>query len=204
MGMLAGRLLGLDLPQTDKRLLTIMETDGCTADGVSAATGCWVGRRTLRIEDYGKVAATFVDTRTRQAVRIVPSPEARQLARQYAPEAHTRWEGQRLGYQRLPDDLLLVWQEVRLVNALEAIIGQHDQPAICQACGEEIINQREVIHEGMVLCHPCAGIAYYQPVALSSAPGLAWFLPQQARGDGWLHGQRGVGSNGRFGNGESN
>jgi formylmethanofuran dehydrogenase subunit E len=60
MGRLAGRLLGLDLPQSDtqasglsasKRLLTIMETDGCAADGVAVATGCWVGRRTLRIED---------------------------------------------------------------------------------------------------------------------------------------------------------
>jgi formylmethanofuran dehydrogenase subunit E len=45
-------------------LLTILETDGCAADGVSAATGCWVGRRTLRVEDFGKVAATFVDTQT--------------------------------------------------------------------------------------------------------------------------------------------
>ena len=49
MGLYAGDLLGLDLPQTRKRLLTIMETDGCGADGVSVATNCWVGRRTMRI-----------------------------------------------------------------------------------------------------------------------------------------------------------
>lgn len=77
MGLLAGRELGLDLPQTGKRLLTIIETDGCFADGVSVATGCWVGHRTLRVEDYGKVAATFVDTDCRQSVRIVPHPGAR-------------------------------------------------------------------------------------------------------------------------------
>ena len=59
MGLLAAEVMGLDLPQTDKRLLTIIETDGCAADGISVATGCWVGRRTLRVEDYGKVAATF-------------------------------------------------------------------------------------------------------------------------------------------------
>ena len=62
MGLLAAELLSLDLPQTDKRLLTIVETDGCFTTGLSVATNCWVGRRTLRVEDYGKVAATFVDT----------------------------------------------------------------------------------------------------------------------------------------------
>lgn len=48
MGILAGKLLDIPVPQTDKRLLTITETDGCAADGVSVATTCSVGRRTLR------------------------------------------------------------------------------------------------------------------------------------------------------------
>ena len=43
MGMLAGELLGLELPQTDKRLITFVETDGCFADGVAVATGCTLG-----------------------------------------------------------------------------------------------------------------------------------------------------------------
>jgi formylmethanofuran dehydrogenase subunit E len=62
IGMYAGELLGLELPQTDKRLYTFVETDGCFADGVSVAAGCWLGRRTMRLMDYGKVAAVFVDT----------------------------------------------------------------------------------------------------------------------------------------------
>ncbi|MBK9095054.1 MAG: hypothetical protein IPM84_20295 [Anaerolineae bacterium] len=53
-------LLALDLPQTDSAWLAITETDGCFVDGVSAVTGCYVGRRTLRVEDFGKVAAVFV------------------------------------------------------------------------------------------------------------------------------------------------
>ncbi len=40
MGILAGKLLGLDLPQERKRLFVFMETDGCAADGVSVSTGC--------------------------------------------------------------------------------------------------------------------------------------------------------------------
>ena len=64
-----------------------METDGCAVDGVSVATGCSFGRRTMHILDFGKTAATFVDRETLKAVRIYPNPEARRLARLYAPDA---------------------------------------------------------------------------------------------------------------------
>jgi formylmethanofuran dehydrogenase subunit E len=55
IGLAAGEALDLDLPRADKRLLMLVETDGCFADGVSVATGCWLGRRTLRLVDYGRV-----------------------------------------------------------------------------------------------------------------------------------------------------
>ena len=149
MGMLAGRELGLALPQIDtradgasagKRLLTIVETDGCACDGISAATGCWVGRRTLRVEDYGKVAATFVDTHTKRALRIIPRREARSLAAAFAPEARNtcpersrrKWEAQRLGYQRMPDDLLLTVQVVTLAASIEWIVSRAGRRAACQ------------------------------------------------------------------------
>src|SRR5215203_6520409 len=70
MGLWAGELLALEVPQQAKRLLAIVETDGCFCDGVAVAANCWVGRRTMRVEDHGKVAATFVDTQTSQAWRI--------------------------------------------------------------------------------------------------------------------------------------
>ncbi|MCZ7672117.1 MAG: formylmethanofuran dehydrogenase subunit E family protein [Chloroflexi bacterium] len=44
-----------------------METDGCGADGVAVAADCHVGRRTLRVVDYGKMAATFVDVQTEES-----------------------------------------------------------------------------------------------------------------------------------------
>src|SRR5512147_1651333 len=77
IGLLADRLFEMTLPQLEKRLLAIAETDGCFVDGLSAASGCYVGRRTLRIEDYGKTAATFVDILTEQAIRITPRIEIR-------------------------------------------------------------------------------------------------------------------------------
>src|SRR5919201_3522868 len=94
MGLLAGDLLGLDLPRRDKRLLVLAESDGCFADGISVATGCWLGRRTLRVVDYGRVAATVVDTASARAVRLRPHPQARNRALHCAPRAIDDWHAQ--------------------------------------------------------------------------------------------------------------
>ena len=161
IGLLAGRVLEIPLPQPEKRLLAIAETDGCFVDGISAATGCYVGRRTLRIEDYGKTAATFIDTLTEQAVRIVPRLNIRELAWDHTSSAHNNWEAQLIGYQYIPDELLLDWQWVKLTVPVQQIIGQAGKRLTCEVCGEEIINQREVVREGSVLCRSCAGDSYF-------------------------------------------
>jgi formylmethanofuran dehydrogenase subunit E len=165
MGIYAGRLLGLELPQADKRLVTIAETDGCFVDGVSVTTGCSVGRRTMRVEDYGKVAATFVDSHTGRSVRIVPKSDARTLAREYAPSEGSNWDTMLLGYQIMPDELLFTWQTVALSTPIKDIVSRADVLVGCQACGEEIINEREVVVDDRVLCRSCAGFSYYTPLA---------------------------------------
>lgn len=161
MGMLAGETLGLELPQSDKRLYTIVETDGCASDGIAVATNCWVGRRTMRVEDYGKVAATFADTRTGQAIRIAPGRDIRQHARRYAPEARSRWEAMLIGYQRMPSSELLVVQHVALKTPVEQLISHVGARSQCDLCGEEIFNQREIARDGATLCRSCAGEGYY-------------------------------------------
>lgn len=170
MGLLAGRLHGLDLPQPDKRLFVFMETDGCAADGVAVSTGCSVGRRTMRLVDFGKVAATFIDTHSARAIRIHPHPEARQRALALLPQAQSRWHAQLEGYQTLPDPELLVAEPVQLQVDLGAIISQAVVRAVCQMCGEEIINEREVRRGEVILCQACAGEAYYRRTDY----GLSW------------------------------
>lgn len=162
MGLAAGRWLGLDVPQSDKRLLTLVETDGCLIDGLAVATGCHVGRRSMVVYDFGKVAATFIDTQSGRAVRIVPSQLSRKLAKSYAPEAESRWHAYLLGYQRMPDEELLTIQEVTLDISLAEILSKDGYRVNCDICGEEIINEREVRREGLILCRPCAGQRYYR------------------------------------------
>lgn len=163
MGLAAGQWLDLPTPQTDKRILTIVETDGCLIDGLAASTGCRVGRRTMRVLDFGKAAATFIDTHTGRAVRIVPTVNARRQAPTFAPEAASRWEAYLLGYQRMPDTELLNLQEVTLTLSLEQILSKDGYRVMCDHCGEEIFNEREVIRNGLTLCRSCAGESYYTP-----------------------------------------
>jgi formylmethanofuran dehydrogenase subunit E len=161
MGLAGGAALGMHLPRRDKELLIIIETDGCFADGVVAATGCTVGHRTLRVEDYGKVAVTFVNVESGRAVRLAPRPDVRQRAHLYAPEQPRRYDAQLHGYQRMPDDELFVLQAVSLRTPVKHLVSRPGLRVNCQHCDEEIINQRELHREGKVLCAACAGQAYY-------------------------------------------
>lgn len=152
---------------SSKRILTIIETDGCFADGISAATHCTVGHRTLRVEDYGKIAATFVDTKTGLAYRIAPVLDIREKAYQYAPGEFRHYFAQMHAYQTMPDEEMFTVSEVQLTTPLEALISKPGLRVNCGVCGEEVMNEREVIHDQTVLCYSCAGAAYYQtPIPL--------------------------------------
>ena len=164
IGLAGASALGLDLPRRDKRLLVILETDGCFADGIEAATGCTVGHRTLRIEDYGKIAATFVDVETERTLRIAPQPDLRQRAFAYADGESRHYFAQLQAYQSMPDDELLTIQPIILTTPVQEIVSRAGVRVNCDACGEEIINEREVILHGRVLCRACGWGSYYASV----------------------------------------
>ncbi len=161
VGLAGLSVLGFQEPPPKKRLLTILETDGCFADGVMAATGCSVGHRTLRVEDYGKAAATFVDTETRRAFRVAPALDIREQALACMPEEPRHYFAQMKAYRILPDSRMLVITEVQLATLVERIVSRPGVRVNCALCGEEIMNEREVERDGMLLCRTCAGSAYY-------------------------------------------
>ncbi|MEO5951023.1 MAG: FmdE family protein [Chloroflexia bacterium] len=164
-GVLASRLFGLELPQQNKRLFAFVETDGCFTDGVLVATGCSLGKRTMRLVDYGKVAVTFVDTLSGKAVRVWPNPSARERAWKYAPDAVDSWHAQLEAYQVMPTCELLLFEQVELTVSMPELISQPGLRATCSICGEEIMNEREVLGsiEGQALCRHCAGVdSYYR------------------------------------------
>jgi formylmethanofuran dehydrogenase subunit E len=162
VGLAGMRALGFNDPPLKKRLLIISETDGCFVDGMIAATGCAVGHRTLRIEDYGKVAATFVDTKTGQAMRVAPALDVREKAYTYAPNEPRHYFAQMQAYQIMPDIDMFIIQEVVLNVPIEQIVSRAGVRVNCDVCGEEIMNERGIMHKGLTLCCSCAGNGYYR------------------------------------------
>lgn len=161
MGLAGAAAVHLAVPRRDKRLLVIVETDGCFADGVEVATGCTMGHRTLRLEDCGKVAATFVNVKSGQAVRVAPRLDVRERAYAYAPGESRHYFAQLHAYQIMPDAELLTVRSVILTPSVEAIVSRPGVRVTCTRCGEEIINERELWLDGQIVCRPCAGHGYY-------------------------------------------
>ncbi|MBE0672553.1 MAG: TraR/DksA C4-type zinc finger protein [Anaerolineales bacterium] len=162
IGMAGMKALNFTEPPKRKELLIISETDGCFVDGVIAATGCTVGHRTLRVEDYGKVAATFVDTKTGKTIRVAPALDIRERAYRYAPNEPRHYFVQMQAYQTMPDEEMFTFIEIELVTSVEKIVSRPGVRVCCDICGEEIMNEREVKHEGLTLCRACSSPAYYQ------------------------------------------
>ncbi len=167
MALAGAGALGLDLPRSDKKLLVIAETDGCFVDGLEVAAGVSPGHRTLRIEDYGKVGATFVNVTTGESVRLAPRPDVRQKALEYAPEEPRHYFAQLRAYQVMPEEELFSCTPVTLTPGVEQIVSRAGVRINCAVCGEEIINEREIVFEGMVYCRSCFGQGYYQEKAVS-------------------------------------
>lgn len=161
IGLAAAEALGVPVAPGERRLLAFVETDGCFADGVEAATGCSAGHRTLRVHDYGKVAAVVVELASGRALRVAPRAGVRERAARYAPGESRRYYAQLAGYQVMPVEALLDIRPVRLLADLAALTGRAGARVECAACAEEVMNGREVHRGGTVLCRPCAGEAYF-------------------------------------------
>ena len=70
----------------------------------------------------------------------------------------------------MPNAVLLCAQEVTLKLSLKQIISQHGLRVVCEQCGEDVINEREVQVDGEILCRACALGAYYLPIIKSDVP----------------------------------
>jgi formylmethanofuran dehydrogenase subunit E len=168
MGLAGLAALGLDAPDTKLTALVIIETDGCFADGIEVATGARIGHRTLRVNDFGKIAATFADVNTGRAIRLSPALDARERALLYSSGEKRRYFAQLKGYRVMPENELFRIQPVNLHPSLEALISKPSVRVNCERCGEEIINERQVIVDGALLCRACADQGYYSDPAIET------------------------------------
>ena len=167
MAVVGCRLIRIDDPRgaDRKKLIVWVEIDRCMADAVSAATGVRLGKRSLKFHDYGKVAATFFHTETKEAVRIVALEESRALADARYPQIEKKSERQFRTYREATDEELFKIERVAVnYNEMDAP-GRPRSRVICASCGEGVNDGREIIAaDGHVLCRPCGLGAYYRNI----------------------------------------
>lgn len=166
MAMLGCEILGIEDPRgvDRKSLIVFVEIDRCAADAVNTVTGCRLGKRTLKYYDYGKLAATFLNVKTGDAVRVVALDSSREAADCAFPEVENRYERQLRAYKLLPVEELFKVERVKVTVPAQDQPGRPVSRVQCDKCGEGINDRREVTLDGRTLCRSCAGESYYQKI----------------------------------------
>jgi formylmethanofuran dehydrogenase subunit E len=165
MALIGCRLIGVADPRgADRRKLIVwVEIDRCMADAVGAVTGVRLGKRSLKYLDYGKVAATFLNTETGDAVRLVALEESRAMADARYPLIADKRERQFRAYREAEDGELFKVERVLVEYGELDAPGSPRSRAICAGCGEGINDGREVVFaDDLRLCRPCAFGGYYR------------------------------------------
>ncbi|HEX8141761.1 MAG TPA: FmdE family protein [Pyrinomonadaceae bacterium] len=165
MALLGCRLIGIGEPRgaDRKRLIVWVEIDRCMADAVSAVTGVRLGRRSLKYMDYGKVAATFLNTESLEAVRVAALEASRALADERYPLIESKGERQLRAYREATDAELFKVERVRVAYGEMDAPGRPSSRVSCAKCLEGINDGREERGTGgLVLCRPCAFGGYYE------------------------------------------
>ena len=170
MAVLGCELIGIGDPRgaDRKKFIVWVEVDRCMTDALSAVTGVRLGRRSLKFLDYGKVAATFLNTETGRAVRLAAHDSSRVLADSRYPSVESKKERQMRTYREASDAELFKIETVSVELRETDAPGRPRARVTCESCLEGVNDGREVEGEdGEILCLPCARGAYYKVPASS-------------------------------------
>ena len=154
-----------------KRLVTVVEIDRCATDAIAVVTACRVGKRALKLRDFGKMAATFIDLDQHlgnddyKALRVVALETSKSRARDLYPSLDKNAQ-QMKAYRELPDDDLFSTAWVRVSLPPSEFPGYKGERVACARCGEGVNFDRFIERNGERLCLACANptTLYYQPL----------------------------------------
>ena len=149
---LALRGMALIGTRNRKEMIVFIENDRCIADAIQIVTGTRIGRRSAKLMNYGKMAATFINTDSGTAWRV--------NVRQVDPHAvHSKEAIRRV--LDAPEAELLAWQKVAVSLKPEELPGRPRRTVNCVRCGEKVFDGHDVQGAAGPLCTSCADGAYY-------------------------------------------
>jgi formylmethanofuran dehydrogenase subunit E len=163
MAILGMNAIGISDPKGAHRkdFMVFVESDRCASDAILAVTGCQPGKRTLKIMNYGKMAATFVNLKTGRAVRVASiNREGDQVTTKEMIEQNPRSDD----YLTMPDGELFTVTEVLVKIPEGELPGRPSRIVTCASCGERVMDARDVTVEGKLYCRNCADSSPYYTV----------------------------------------
>jgi len=156
MTMIGMRELGLNPMEQNRNLIVYVEIDRCIADAIQAITGCSLGHRSLKYRPYGKFAATYINIKASDAVRV--SVVEKKRTDKTGPEAMK--EAVKILLEAPEADLFRI-KKVQVDIPDGDMPGMPKRRARCSRCNEMIVDDKEVTVDGVVLCGNCAHGSYY-------------------------------------------
>lgn len=166
MGQVLGVLIaerGMELIGTrdPHEMIVIAENDRCIADALQVITGTRLGRRSFKLRDYGKMAATFYNMKTEKAYRIWVSGNVTK-----GKDFHSLPEGEKkkLLYEVLASksSKILSSKRVSVSFSQNELPGKPKVVVDCCICGERVMDGKHVSKNGKKLCRSCTDGAYYK------------------------------------------
>ena len=152
---LAVKGLALAAPATPRDLIVVVENDRCIADAIQTITGTRMGRRTFKLKDYGRMAATFINTTTQRAFRIHTA---------FAGKVNREDADALRGVLHLPEEQVVAWREVKAELRPEEMPGKPQRIVQCIKCGEMVFDSKDKLTDDGPVCLACFQGAYYSPV----------------------------------------
>ena len=126
-----------------KKIMVFVEIDRCATDAIMALTGCRPGKRTMKIRDYGKMAATFINLESGKAVRVAIKLE-NEAGSNATPD-----------FGKIAEDELFSIVDVEVPLRPEDMPGKPIRRRQCARCSATVLDGREIELSGEILCKPC-------------------------------------------------
>ncbi|MDR2624256.1 MAG: FmdE family protein [Methanobrevibacter sp.] len=155
MTMYAFEKLGLNLNEENEDLMVFVEIGRCVADAIQSVSGSRVGKKTFKLMDYGRHAATFCRISTGEGIRVVDEDIKNQNRTETDEELIER-------LTNTPNEELFSIQKIKIDFENMDHPDKKFNRIVCPVCNEVVKDNKYVVRNGVGICKACAEESYYQ------------------------------------------
>lgn len=154
---------GMDVIQTTdpKNMIVYVENDRCIADAIQVLTGTRLGRRNMKLVNYGKMAATFINIETDITFRVWVSGNITEMIGKISSDRQEKERQYKILLESPSEDVVSA-QRVIVNISKEEMPGKPLRTVRCVKCNEKVMDGKDVLSTDGPLCLACAEGAYYK------------------------------------------